>query len=1096
MPTSSPSPLLLDFLNRGLLPFVGRERERETLRSALRSAVEANRLRSTVLVGEAGVGKSRLTEVMIAEIEANGGIAVVTRFYPDAASTLAAPLADALWRSAAADGLLRAEPERSLSGVASAIRRVARLRPMTIVLDDLHLLSSDGVGELRYLLDLLDEEPLALLGVMRPGDAPARAVLEPTIGLEMVLEGLEAGALQPLWSALFPGADSEMVEHLHSATGGNMLAVRSALRTAVGAGALEADPRGERWKTRPERFAAAVERSIGLMAGGMTAHLSSEEIEAATRLAALGNVFARETAVALLDDPQLLDILTFKGVLAPAPAPPTSLDAIESRHPLYAFSHSLTHRSLAEEGSVDPTVLLRLLGDDLPLYTLDLVRLLATSPFDPLWPDPLLLGGMRRLMRIVRRMDTTPDWRRTVEPFDLVLRLLQWGMLRWEEGWWKTNVCRMHYYGCMVRRRDHPVRTLPLIAGMRHLTENPATFEEAGWRLMALRQEYRVAWEHSMVERLDLMVEIREVVRRFPALRLDSDYSHILSGPLSIALRSGNFALVDEIEREREELLADPECTSDRRHEIHHHLTLQLVNVIRTPEEVERRRAMFRELEEVRSDGLFQQMRLAFLLEVGEVGTMLRDYEMVVGRLAEEGLDVSINDIRARVMMARWLTGADPVVVLQELGEQLNMWMRGRNSALLLPTISRFMGLIAVLNGLELPSLDVPREIVRSYNIVQLAKACRLLDSGDHPGAVNHLRATIDVEQEGLSHLLGLLAGEEPTSELRARGLATMPLPVYTFSSFSTAAVHLRFAVACARPDDAEWSAALRAQLEVLLDWAEKMELPGALLTLLGRYDALLPVRERKRRRERCNELLAHYHHDPSAEDERHRLRVTMIGVITIAHLDGQPVPVQGARTRTLLGLMTAAAMRRTPPAREEFWSIATGVDNPDELDRARKTMHQAVLRLREALEHEAVRTDGDLPTLDTSIVRVDLLELHRRLGDVEEDLRAGLLLRARPALLEILQEVRSEVLFPTLYDEFFEAARQEFENRMRRSAVQAARALVREEDHAAAEEVLRAALVVIPEDEEMAELLADALEGLGRPADAALARLRAEREM
>jgi len=51
---------LLDFLNHGILPFVGRDSELERLVRFWSSTIDAGGLRTALLVGEAGIGKSRL----------------------------------------------------------------------------------------------------------------------------------------------------------------------------------------------------------------------------------------------------------------------------------------------------------------------------------------------------------------------------------------------------------------------------------------------------------------------------------------------------------------------------------------------------------------------------------------------------------------------------------------------------------------------------------------------------------------------------------------------------------------------------------------------------------------------------------------------------------------------------------------------------------------------------------------------------------------------------------------------------------------------------------------------------------------------------
>ena len=71
------------------------------------------------------------------------------------------------------------------------------------------------------------------------------------------------------------------------------------------------------------------------------------------------------------------------------------------------------------------------------------------------------------------------------------------------------------------------------------------------------------------------------------------------------------------------------------------------------------------------------------------------------------------------------------------------------------------------------------------------------------------------------------------------------------------------------------------------------------------------------------------------------------------------------------------------------------------------------------------------------------------------------------------------------MYDEFFESAREDFENELRKAVVRLSRALLREEDAESAEELLERGFEAMPDDEEIAELLREALRKLGKRTEA-----------
>ncbi|MFF3968466.1 adenylate/guanylate cyclase domain-containing protein [Streptomyces rubiginosohelvolus] len=157
-----------ELLRRFDVPFVGRDTERRALDTALERAVREGAAGLLRVTGEAGIGKTRLVREWLAGRSASGGLAYGAgrcRSYGDHGTL--APLADAV-RSLlaatdpsegapeAADGLAVDDAMALLSGgllsdgtpnapfedmcaaLTTVLERVARLRPVVLVLDDWH----------------------------------------------------------------------------------------------------------------------------------------------------------------------------------------------------------------------------------------------------------------------------------------------------------------------------------------------------------------------------------------------------------------------------------------------------------------------------------------------------------------------------------------------------------------------------------------------------------------------------------------------------------------------------------------------------------------------------------------------------------------------------------------------------------------------------------------------------------------------------------------------------------------------------------------------------------------------------------------------
>jgi len=204
---------------------VGRREELGVLEDELARAEEGN-FRLVLLLGEAGVGKSRLgRELLIRHREATG---LVAQAYP-----LAASAAFSLWTEALdpflqslADeevvelcgGLLDdlaslfhrvalvrgSMPERDpplprlLQGLAGLLGNVLRRTPLVVLLDDVHFADASSWEALRYFARHLDDARLLVLATSRPAELARHDIAAPVLfGLDQdaLLSRLEVGSL-------------------------------------------------------------------------------------------------------------------------------------------------------------------------------------------------------------------------------------------------------------------------------------------------------------------------------------------------------------------------------------------------------------------------------------------------------------------------------------------------------------------------------------------------------------------------------------------------------------------------------------------------------------------------------------------------------------------------------------------------------------------------------------------------------------------------------------------------------------------------------------------------------------------------------------
>jgi DNA-binding SARP family transcriptional activator/tetratricopeptide (TPR) repeat protein len=180
-PTRASTAAVLQEVTPMLLPLVGRAKERELLASCAQEA-QHGRLRSVVmLVGEAGIGKSRLLDELASAVLRTGGVVLRGRAFEAEMVRPYGPWIDAL-RSIGTDAIppeLRSDltpllPElgapldrigdrnRLFDAVAALLRALGRGASVAVLLDDLQWFDESSVALLHFVTRGLDATPILL----------------------------------------------------------------------------------------------------------------------------------------------------------------------------------------------------------------------------------------------------------------------------------------------------------------------------------------------------------------------------------------------------------------------------------------------------------------------------------------------------------------------------------------------------------------------------------------------------------------------------------------------------------------------------------------------------------------------------------------------------------------------------------------------------------------------------------------------------------------------------------------------------------------------------------------------------------------------
>lgn len=326
---------------------IGRDDELRVLEQATVAAM-AGEGRCAILIGEPGIGKSRLAREIANRAARQGARVAMGRAVPSSASTAYGPITELLLQLLRSDPLpddptlapwlpllqplvpTLTEPQAATPEVSPTLRAEAVVQLLgrvagtgiVAILEDLHWADSDTVAVLEYLADNLASMPLLLLVTLR--DTPASSGREAALRLRnrpavsyVALARLNDDQLAAMVRACVPDADDRLVERIQATAEGIPLLVEDLLASPG----------------LPVDFTTAVAARLALLSGP-----EREVIEAA---AVLGRQFEWELLPAITghNDASVTDALA-AGVASML---------LENQGSTIRFRHALTREAVLHE---------------------------------------------------------------------------------------------------------------------------------------------------------------------------------------------------------------------------------------------------------------------------------------------------------------------------------------------------------------------------------------------------------------------------------------------------------------------------------------------------------------------------------------------------------------------------------------------------------------------------------------------------------------------------------------------------------------------------------------------------------------------------
>jgi hypothetical protein len=576
--------------------------------------------------------------------------------------------------------------------------------------------------------------------------------------------------------------------------------------------------------------------------------------------------------------------------------------------------------------------------------------------------------------------------------------------------------------------------------------------------------------------------EVDTLLQNFPELTASEAYLLLLRDLVQLSVSLANIPLVRQAEQRIQEAIHSPLATEATRNIALRQIYVHLLVIFETPEELQRRMEMLPKIERALDapNLSFEMAKARLYEETGRYRMLLEILDRILPRIHDLGMAVSEQSGQMMAIAADCALGKSMTDII-EAGTYLCNNATTDAAQRLSGEVGIRLACMALLRGEVSAARTVITQFLKGRSPWPMLDLLIALSDNETDVAFTIAMKGAHGSSTITSFVQAVNAENEDAAAEAFRTFVQTPVLRITdilsiHAMLDLVQMHREHSAVQVVVHHAHQE--LSQLLRECLEWLHERGLWSMILPLLQRHGELLPSSEvkswhRRYTQKADEETIVHL-----ALPQQVELRMT--GTIELRTAGGDVVHLRTGRLRTLLGVLVADLIIENRLTLREFRELVTG---ETETDQARKGTNLVIHRLREAIGHDAISTSpsgadqtAETPQLNTERVHVDLLDAWHHLKNARDGLQHLLPMKASSELLAALRILHNEVSFPGLYDDFFEAVREDLEVQLRSVIMDTSRLLLQEGDLAMAAEVLHHGADALPGDDELSEMLRETL--------------------